>query len=1152
MKTKIVLTSCLLMFIVLSFAAAHAAAQAEVNKNALIKKVSALQMPFIENQGQIKDKSVRFYANTFAGTVFVTEKGEIVYSLIKEIDNEQKSETRSLKPAVEGQMAISKDKEITAIAIKETLECQKENAENPAHIKGINKSEAIVNYFTGAKENWRTQIPTWQEVNIEEVYEGIDLKLRAYGKNMEKLFTVHRDGDVNDIKLKIEGAEAIKVNKDGELELETGLGTVKFTKPIAYQEIEGKRVEVEVNYNLLKSEIQNPKSELTYGFTVGEYDKTRELIIDPLLASTFLGGSGEDKIHDIILYSGNIYVTGETWSITTPFPTTPGAYDTTPPSFAGNNDVFISKLNGDLTTLLASTFLGGANNEYANAITMDGNGNVYVTGKTYSSDFPKTNGAYVASADVFISKLNGALTALLASTLLGGGGDDVGYSIAINNANGNVYVGGETFSRFDPGRFPTTPGVYQGTWGGYISDAFISEFNSSLSTLIASTLFGGADVDRISSMFVAPDGTGTIYVAGNSWDIPTTSGAYDTTENGYNDAFVSKFSGDLKNLLASTYLGGGCDDYATSMDIEQSWFIFGFYTVVYITGYTGYVCTSPPFYTPFPTTSGAYDIAFTGINDAFVSVLSGDLTTLYASTLLGGSGDDKASSIALERSVIVGQPPTAIYVTGETSGDFPTTSGAYDIFHNYAVDTFVTKLSPDLTTLLSSTYLGGGWNDFGSSIALESDLFTGKYVYVGGYTYSPDFPTTGGAYDTTHNGSWDAFVSKIDSNLSCQLNTYYRDADGDGYGNPNNSTQACTQPSGWVTNNTDCNDNDGTVNPGATEGPVGSPTCSDGKDNDCDTNVDVGDSGCQAGGVTCAGQTATIVGTAGNDTLNGTAGNDVIAGLGGNDKIYGLGGNDIICGGDGTDTLYGGDSDDKLYGENGSDTLSGGSGNDTMDGGAGTDTVTYASAAAGVTANLSTGTATGEGTDTLSNIEKITGSSHNDNLTGSSGNNTLTGGNGNDTLNGLGGNDTLTGGAGDDTLNGGDGTDRLNGGSGNDTMDGGAGTDTVTFAGSTVGVTANLSTGTATGQGNDTLVVNTIERITGSGKNDVLTGDNGANTLTGGGGSDALNGSGGNDTLTGGAGDDALDGGTGTDTCNGGTHVIGDTAVNCETISNIP
>jgi serralysin len=119
-------------------------------------------------------------------------------------------------------------------------------------------------------------------------------------------------------------------------------------------------------------------------------------------------------------------------------------------------------------------------------------------------------------------------------------------------------------------------------------------------------------------------------------------------------------------------------------------------------------------------------------------------------------------------------------------------------------------------------------------------------------------------------------------------------------------------------------------------------------------------------------------------------------------------------------------------------------------------------------------------------------------------------------------------------------------------MDGGVGKDTVSFSGATAGVTVNLSTGTASGYGNDTMVLGTIEKITGSSKNDNLTGDNGANTLTGGGGNDTLNGLGGNDTLTGGAGDDTLDGGAGTDTCNGGTHVVGDTATNCETISNIP
>ncbi|MEK6527285.1 MAG: hypothetical protein AABZ36_00160, partial [Nitrospirota bacterium] len=237
-------------------------------KDAFLKKVSGLQIPFIENQGQIKDKSVRFYANTFAGTVFVTDKGEIVYSLIKTDDppnNRRASRAPSKQPAgkqnpehrqmqdtgykmqdvaagfsLRNSELSTLNSNTKAIAIKETLEYPNQSAEhraqNPDKIKGLNKAETKVNYFKGAKENWRTNISAWQEVSLGEVYKGIELKLRAYGNNVEKFFTVHPKGSINDIKLKIEGAKQLTVNKDGELEVETELGVVKYTKPVAYQE----------------------------------------------------------------------------------------------------------------------------------------------------------------------------------------------------------------------------------------------------------------------------------------------------------------------------------------------------------------------------------------------------------------------------------------------------------------------------------------------------------------------------------------------------------------------------------------------------------------------------------------------------------------------------------------------------------------------------------------------------------------------------------------------------------------------------------------------------------------------------------------------------------------------------------------------------
>src|SRR4030065_1908116 len=220
MKTTIKIIGFLFITI---FISTSAFASADIDRNAFIKKIPGLQIPFIENQGQIKNKSVRFYASTFAGTVFITDKGEIVYSLIKTdhrpqpIDHRQKDKTPNSELKTPDSRLQTPDSITRAVALRESLERHKDSK-----IEGINKAETKVNYFKGAKENWRTNISTWQEVSLGEVYKGIELKLKAYGNNVEKFFTVHPKGSINDIKLKIQGAKQLTVNKDGELEVETG------------------------------------------------------------------------------------------------------------------------------------------------------------------------------------------------------------------------------------------------------------------------------------------------------------------------------------------------------------------------------------------------------------------------------------------------------------------------------------------------------------------------------------------------------------------------------------------------------------------------------------------------------------------------------------------------------------------------------------------------------------------------------------------------------------------------------------------------------------------------------------------------------------------------------------------------------------------
>ena len=592
-------------------------------------------------------------------------------------------------------------------------------------------------------------LSTFEILSLGEIYEGINLKLRAYGGSVEKIFEVNPGADPRSIVIKVEGAKELEIDKEtGELIVSTELGDVRFTKPVAYQEFYGKRLEVPVKYRLF--------SKNTYGFEVGKYDRTRPLVIDPLLASTYLGGQAEDWIWTggamTMDQNGNIYLTGRTYSVD--FPVTSGAYKDTLPA-NGNADAFIAKISGDLTTLLAATFLGGSGHDEGYSIALDQNGNIFVAGVTGSDDFPATNNAYQTVfrgggtfGEAFIAKLSNDLTQLLAATYLGGTSNETASSIVID-ANGNIYVTGWTTSD----DFPTTQGAYDTIGGGSNSgqDVFVSMLSNDLGTLHASTYLGGTNRDVAYSM--ALDQNGNVFVAGATYsdDFPIISGFQNTftyVAADYPEAFIAKFNANLSSLLASTYLGGTeWIEVAYSITIDQN-------GNVYVAGVTGS--------SDFPTTPGVYQPNRNGLGqDAFISKLSNDLTTLIASTYLGGNGGgtsfrtDKIFSITIDQS-------GDVFVTGSTNaaGGFPTTPGAFQTSSANTVDAFVARLSGDLTTLKASTYLGGGQNDYGYAILIDQN----GNVVVAGRTNSPNFPVKQG-FQINHNGGTDVFITKLTPDL---------------------------------------------------------------------------------------------------------------------------------------------------------------------------------------------------------------------------------------------------------------------------------------------------------------------------------------------------------------------------------------------------
>ncbi len=602
-------------------------------------------------------------------------------------------------------------------------------------------TQTQVSYFIGDDPSrWKTGLATYDSVALGEVWRGVDVRLRAYGRNMEKLFVVHPGAKPSRIRMQVGGARSLRVNGAGALVATTGLGDLTFTPPVAYQEDGGARREVDVAYEVRRG---------AYGFRLGPYDPALPVVIDPLIQATYLGGSDDNRAYALAIHptSGEVYVAGQTHS--TDFP---GAMGGAQPASAGAPDAFVARLDATLTTLIQTTYLGGRGTEIATSLAIHPlSGEVYVGGGTDSTDFPGTaGGAQPASAgasDVFVARLNGTLTALIQATYLGGSGEDGGRSrLAFDPTSGDVYVTVTTRST----DFAGTAGGAQPASGGD-SDAFVARLNGTLTTLVKATYVGGSSGDFARDLAIHPT-SGDVYVAGitDSTDFPGTAGGAQPVLAGRRDVFVTRLDGSLTTLVTATYLGGSSHEDSCSLAIDPA------SGDVYVAGTT--------YSDHFPGAPQANPGAVNGA--AFVARLSATLTTLRNATYLGGNFQVNATSVAIH--------PTsgAVYVAGSTlSGDFFGTTGGAQSTSGGGVDAFVARLNGTLTKIVKATYLGSkGW-EFAQALAIHP---TSGDIYVAGQTNSTDFPgTSAGAQptkgDMAEEGD-DGFVARLTPDLSNVLN----------------------------------------------------------------------------------------------------------------------------------------------------------------------------------------------------------------------------------------------------------------------------------------------------------------------------------------------------------------------------------------------
>ena len=331
------------------------------------RALSGIRVPFQENAGQYPP-DVAFGARMFAGSVFVTREGSIVYSLFGRPEGGTAGKAR---------------------VIRETLV-----GGTPRDVSGEDPSSARVSRFFGNDPaKWIRDIRAWDTVRLDQVYEGVDVRLKARGGSVEKVFHVSPGADPSAIRLHVEGTDGLAVNDRGELEAHAGGETVRFTAPVAWQEDDGgEKIPVSASYEVTGNE---------YGFRLAGYDPGREVIIDPLLAATYLGGSAsqvpdmfDDQPYSMSFdASGNLYVAGATGS--SYFPAGLGFDNTFTADPPASTDAFVVKLSPGLNQILAATFLGGSSDDMATAVQVRGN-YVYVAGATkYDNrqtavDFPAT------------------------------------------------------------------------------------------------------------------------------------------------------------------------------------------------------------------------------------------------------------------------------------------------------------------------------------------------------------------------------------------------------------------------------------------------------------------------------------------------------------------------------------------------------------------------------------------------------------------------------------------------------------------------------------------------------------------------------------------------------------------------------------------
>jgi hypothetical protein len=705
-----------------------------VNPSAkILARYPQLPMSFERNQGQ-EDPRVKFLARGQGYALFLTSDEAILELKKSGIVRQASQEGMDSSKLSSGNLPNVTD------SVRMTLA----GANAKAKVIGVSPLPGESNYFIGNDPTrWVSHVPTFAKVRYEQVYPGIDQIFYGNQGAMETDFVVGPESDPRLIGLNIDGARKLSVNTQGDLVVTTADGEVRFNRPVAYQDLAGRRQPVEARYELAGNR--------QVKFSLGKYDHKTALVIDPVLIySTYLGGAGGEVAYSIAVNSaGQVYLTGTTGSFN--FPTTSAVQA----DYAGDGDVFIVKLTAAGTGILYSTYLGGGGAETGTSLAIDSSGNAYVGGKTTSPDFPISASAfqpvYGNGGDGFIAKIDPTGSTILYSSFLGGSAIDSVQGVAIDSS-GNAYLAGSTQSS----DFPTVNPLQIGndgctSVGGTLSctsDVFVTKVSPSGDALVYSTYLGGSSADN--GQGIAVDSSENVFVTGYTFsqDFPTQN-AFQSSNRGGSDAFLTALNPTGTGLIFSTYIGGTALDRAFALVLDAT-------GNIYVVGDTKSG--------DFPTSVNAFQSSNKGQGDAFICKFTGGAASLVFSSFLGGTAVDQATSVALDSS-------GNAYVTGSTnSSDFLTKDPLQRILGIFGASSCGTGACSDAFAaeirssgdLVYSTYLGGNGTDFGQAVAVD----TAGRAYVAGGTSSLNFPVIAGATQGEYAGtagSTNIFIAKITS-----------------------------------------------------------------------------------------------------------------------------------------------------------------------------------------------------------------------------------------------------------------------------------------------------------------------------------------------------------------------------------------------------